>query len=129
MLMVLEESRLRERRLRAVSTTLAVVFLLAGGTKLMRPPLQVDMFRQFGLPGWTLTVVGALEIIFAALTFGRSTRAYGAVGLVAVMVGAALTHVMTGVMLPMLFINAVLFGAAAWVVIKHRPTFLFPRLT
>ena len=40
-----------------------------------------------------------------------------------VMIGASLAHVMTGVMLYLLFLNAALCFAAGWVMLKHRPFF------
>ena len=67
--------------------------------------------------------VGALEIVCAGLLRSVVTRSYGAMGLAALMIGASIAHVMTHVMLPMLFINAALCFAAGWLVMKHRPEF------
>lgn len=106
-----------------VTGVLAVVFLAAGVTKLISLPLQVDLFHRLGLPHWVLLTVGALEIVFAGLLISRTTRSYGAIGLAMVMTGASFAHVMTHVMLPMLFVNAALCFAAGWLVMKHRPEF------
>lgn len=107
-----------------VIAVLACVFLAAGLTKLIGLPLQVELFHQFGLPHWVLLVVGTLEIVFGVLLISRTTRAYGAMGLVCVMIGASFAHIMAHVMLPMLFLNAALCFAAGWLVLKHRPAFL-----
>jgi putative oxidoreductase len=107
-----------------VTAVLACVFVAAGLTKLIGLPQQVDLFHQFGLPHWVLLLVGALEIVFAALLISRTTRSYGAMGLACVMIGASFAHIMAHVMLPMLFVNAALCFAAGWLVLRHRPEFL-----
>ena len=107
-----------------VTAVLACVFLPAGLTKLIGLPLEVDLFHRFGLPHWALLVVGTLEIVFALLLISRTTRSYGAMGLVCVMIGASFAHIFAHVMLPMLFVNAALCFAAGWLVLKHRPEFL-----
>lgn len=122
--MPLEDPARVERRLWFVTTFLSVVFLSAGLVKWLRLALVVELFRRFGLPAWTLPVVGTLEIGFTALLLNPATRPYGAMGLGLVMAGAVFTHVMTGVALPMLFINALLFTGCVWVVMKHRPAFM-----
>jgi uncharacterized membrane protein YphA (DoxX/SURF4 family) len=107
-----------------VTVVLAVVFLAAGLTKLIGLPQQVELFHRFGLPHWALLVVGTLEILFALLLFARPTRSYGAMGLTLVMIAGSFGLVMSHVMLPMLFVNAVLGFSAAWLVLKRRPEFL-----
>lgn len=122
--MPLEDPERVQRRLRFVTTAMAVVFFLAGLAKWLRLSMVVELFRQLGLPGWMLLVVGTLEIGFATLLINRPTRPYGAMGLAVVMAGAVMTHAMTGVMLPMIFLNALLFTGCVWVVIKDRPAFM-----
>ena len=39
------------------------------------------------------------------------------------MIGASGAHVMTGAVLPLLFLNAALCFAAGWVVLQRRPSF------
>lgn len=117
-------SRSRQTQVWIVTAVLAVTFLAAGLTKLIGLPQQVELFHRFGLPHWVLLTAGTLEIACAGLLLNRSTRSSGAIGLALVMIGASLTHVMTHVMLPVLFLNAALGFAAGWLILKHRPGFL-----
>jgi len=76
-----------------VQALLAVVFLFAGGSKLVLP---LDaMTKQLPLPGWFLRstgvveVLGALGLVLPALLRIRPRLViYAAAGLVAVMIGA-----------------------------------------
>ena len=113
-----------QRRLRVITTILGVVFISAGLTKWLRLPLWVELFHRFGMPDWSLLIVGTLEVAFATLLVNRPTRPYGAMGLAAMLVGMIMTHVMTGVGLPMMFPNVFLFTGCVWVVIKDRPRFM-----
>lgn len=122
------EPNKKERWLRVVSSILASVFIIMGLAKWIGQPTMVQMFKDFTFPPWMLPLVGTLEVGFAVFTFIPATRGYGALGLAGVMIGAAITHIMTGVMLPMLFVNLALFLAAAWIVTKQRPPFLSPRM-
>jgi hypothetical protein len=118
-------SRRRKAQLMNVATVaLVVVFVASGAAKLFGVAQVVTVFRQLGLPHWVLVAVGAVELSSAGLMLGASTRAYGALGLAVVMIGASLAQVMTGVMLPLLFANALLCFIAGWVVLQHRPAFL-----
>lgn len=106
-----------------VSVVLGLVFAADGVTKVLGLSLQVES-HQFGLPSWVLPVVGLFELVFAGLLVAKVTRSWGAMGLACVVIGESLARVMTQVMLPMLFVNAVLGFAAGWLVLKHRPAFL-----
>lgn len=108
----------------AGTVLLVVVFLISGVAKLVGIEQVLMLFRQLGLPHWAVVAVGAVELTCAGLMLSWSTRAYGALGLAMVMIGASLAHVMTGVMLPLLFANAILCFIAGWVVLQHRPQFL-----
>ncbi|MDP1828128.1 MAG: DoxX family protein [Archangium sp.] len=108
----------------AATALLVVVFVASGVAKLLGVHQVKTLFGQFGLPHWALVAVGAVELTCAGLLLSWSTRAYGALGLAMVMIGASLAHVMTGVMLPLLFANAILCFIAGWVVLQHRPSFL-----
>ena len=113
----------KSKQILIVSVVLALVFLVAGVSKLIGLPLMVDMFHRLGLPHWVLLTVGTVEIVGALLLLNSGTRPYAATGLALVMIGASLAHVMTGVMLPMLFFNAALCFATGWVLLQHRPSF------
>ena len=107
-----------------VAALLAAVFLAAGIAKLVGVPVVVSVFHDFGLPHWTLLLIGVAEVSLALMLLVRSTRAWAALGLSLLMIAASFAHVMTHVMLPLLFANAVLCFAAGWLVLQHRPQFL-----
>ncbi|MDP1824289.1 MAG: DoxX family protein [Archangium sp.] len=111
-------------RMRLVTLVLGLVFLTSGATKLLGLSTLGDFFVHLRLPPWMLPAVGGAEFIVGLLTLNRSTHWYGAVGVAVMMIGAALTHVMTGYLLPMVFLNAALLAASVWVVVKDRPFFL-----
>lgn len=111
-------------RMRLVTLVLGFVFLTSGATKLLGLSELAAFFVSLRLPAWMLPAVGGAELIVGLLTLNRSTHSYGAVGVALMMIGAALSHVMTGFMLPMVFLDAVLFVAAVWVIVKDRPFFL-----
>ena len=80
-----------------LSLVLSVVFLVAGGTKLVGLDFQVERFATWGLPGWRfIYVVGGIEVIGATLLVFPRTREYGAGLLVVLMLSAISTHVRTG---------------------------------
>lgn len=91
---------------------LVITFLAAGASKLLAVPMVVAQFEAFGLPRWALVAVGATELGVAALLFVRKTRFFGALAVCATMLGAAAVHLISGVALPMLFANALLFAGA-----------------
>lgn len=112
------------RRESIITGVLVVVFAAAGVAKVVGLEQPVSLFRQFGFPPWMLIGVGATEILLSLLLLLRSTRGDAAVGLCLVMIAASLAHVMTGVMLPMLFANALLCFSAGWLVMHNRPALL-----
>ena len=71
----------------------AVAFTIAGAAKLRRAKPLVDQFREFGLPGWSILAVGALEVLGAAGLIVDVTRFWAALGLVLLMLGAVANHV------------------------------------
>ncbi len=112
------------KRQTIVAGLLAVLFIGAGISKIAGLEIPTSLFRQFGLPHWMMVGIGAAEIILALMLVPRSTRSHGAVGLALLMIGASLSHVMTGVMLPLLFPNAVFCFAAGWLIMENRPAVL-----
>jgi uncharacterized membrane protein YphA (DoxX/SURF4 family) len=80
-----------------LSLVLSVVFLVAGGTKLVGVDFQVERFATWGLPGWWfIYLVGGIEVIGATLLTFPRTRGYGAGLLAVLMLSAISTHVRTG---------------------------------
>jgi putative oxidoreductase len=67
---------------------LALVFSLAGGTKLVGVPAMVAEFAQIGIGQWFRYVTGLLEVSGAIGLLIRKFRFWAALQIVAVMVGA-----------------------------------------
>jgi uncharacterized membrane protein YphA (DoxX/SURF4 family) len=110
----------RERGWRAllllVSGLLTAIFLVAGAAKLAGGDEFVKGFAQFGFPKWFLYFTGAMEVVSAALLWVPRLRWLGALGIVAVMIGAVLTHLTHGQarMAPIPLALGILAGLVAW---------------
>jgi uncharacterized membrane protein YphA (DoxX/SURF4 family) len=70
----------------------AAAFLAAGGAKLAGAPMMVGIFDQIGAGQWFRIFTGAVEVTGAIAILVPATVAFGAVLLVATMVGAVFTH-------------------------------------
>ena len=70
---------------------LSVAFLLAGGAKLAGAKPLADQFCEFGLPLWSMRVIGALELVGAIWV--EPYPFWAALGLAGLMVGAVVNHV------------------------------------
>ena len=95
---------------------LTLAFVMAGGTKLMGQEMHVENFIRWGYPGWFMYVTGLIEIGSVILMWIPKTRLYGALGLVAVMLGAVATHTINSEpeMFPVVGTLLVLSGIVAW---------------
>lgn len=71
---------------------LALVFLLAGGIKLLSKPVTVQEFNQVGLGQWFRYFTGALEVTGAVCILIPKVSRWGALLLALVMVGAIVAH-------------------------------------
>src|SRR6266446_5660366 len=93
----------------------AAAFLAAGGSKLAAAPAMVEMFGKLGAGQWFRYLTGAMEVIGAVALLVPRAAFYGAVLLVAVMVGAVVTHlaVLGGSPIPALVL-LVIVGTVAW---------------
>jgi putative oxidoreductase len=85
---------------------LSLVFVAIGVTKFTAPAWETR-FLAWGYPSWARVAVGALEILGAILLWPPRTRRWAACALLAVMAGAALTHLVHGEA-PRIVVNAVL---------------------
>jgi uncharacterized membrane protein YphA (DoxX/SURF4 family) len=85
------------------------VFAYSGISKLIGGSPLIDRFTYWGYPAWFLLVVGAAEVVGAALLILPKTALYGAIVLGAVMAGAVFTHVRYAEWFPALFVVIVLF--------------------
>lgn len=110
--------------LRWLGFTLGALFVASGLTKLVALPTWTQLFEAFHLPSWSVFVVGGVELVSGALVALPRTRPWGAMGLMVVMAGAVLARAFNGVALPWMFLDAVLFTAALWIVREQRPRFL-----
>jgi uncharacterized membrane protein YphA (DoxX/SURF4 family) len=70
----------------------ALMFLMAGSSKLRGVPEMVGLFQAIGIGQWFRYLTGSLEVIGAVLLVVPRLAAFGAALLVAVMVGAVATH-------------------------------------
>jgi putative oxidoreductase len=72
---------------------LASLFLNVGGSKLAGAPDMVALFEAIGVGQWFRYVTGLVEVGSAIALFVPSLALFGAVALVATMLGAIATHV------------------------------------
>jgi uncharacterized membrane protein YphA (DoxX/SURF4 family) len=82
----------------ALWIVLGVMFIMAGGSKLMGNHSQVEHFAQWGYPLWFLYLTGIIEVGGGICLFIPKAQFYGIVVLSITMVGAALTHLRAGEM-------------------------------
>jgi len=97
---------------------LAGLFLNAGGSKLAGAPDMVALFEAIGVGQWFRYVTGLIEVASAIALFVPSLALFGAVALVATMLGAIATHVFVLGVSPA--VPAVLLLAALVVVWARR---------
>jgi len=82
----------------ALWVVLGLMFIMAGGAKLMGEHSQVEHFVQWGYPMWFLYLTGMIELGGGLCLFIPKAQFYGIVVLSITMVGAALTHLKAGEM-------------------------------
>jgi putative oxidoreductase len=75
-----------------VQIALAGMFLLAGSSKLLGADAMVGLFDAIGIGQWFRYVTGLIEISSAVALLVPSFALFGALALVATMVGAVSTH-------------------------------------
>ncbi len=93
-----------------------LAFLMAGGTKLIADPMHVENYARWGYPGWFMYVTGIIEVGSIILMWIPKTRLYGALGIVAVMVGAFGTHLINSEfgMVPIPIVLGLMAAVVAW---------------
>jgi len=79
-----------------VQIALAVMFLFAGGSKLMGAPAMVALFGAIGVGQWFRYVTGAIEFGAAVALLIPSAAVFGATLLIPTMIGAIATNVFLG---------------------------------
>jgi len=97
-----------------------VLFIVAGGAKLMGSHSQIEHFSQWGYPVWLLYLTGIIEVGGGICLLIPKLQFYGIAVLSLTMVGAALTHVKAGEMeafpVPVVLLSLLLL--LAWTVRK-----------
>jgi putative oxidoreductase len=76
----------------AVQIALAGMFLLAGSSKLLGAPAMVGLFDAIGIGQWFRYLTGLIEVGSAIALLVPSFAVFGALALVATMVGAVAVH-------------------------------------
>lgn len=116
------DSLWKRRLLTGLCIFLAVEFLFGGAFKFVSgetffgPPYE-EKFVNWGYPAWFRFVVGIGEMISAVLLLFPRTRFIGAMGLVIILIGAVMTHIVNqhpfshSISAP---IHLVLTGIVAW---------------
>ena len=84
--------RARRIALWVAQLALAAMFLLAGGSKLLGVPAMVALFDAIDIGQWFRYVTGLIEVGSAMALLVPSFAVFGALALVATMVGAIVTH-------------------------------------
>lgn len=82
-----------ERALRAAATG---IFLVGAGMKLATLPFEVSSFERFGYAPWFMYLIGVAQLLGAALLWVPGWIGLAALGLGAMMVGAAASHLLAG---------------------------------
>ncbi len=96
---------------------LAVVFVLAGGVKLIGTRPMVQEFAQIGIGQWFRYLTGILEVTGAIGLFVPKYRFWAALQIAAVMVGATVVNIVILHQPPLARLTAVLMALAfalAW---------------
>ena len=99
---------------------MAVVFVIAGATKLLDARYVVGHCELWGFPRWIPYTTGAIELLCGVLLLFPATRFYGATPMVCMMALGLLSRWETGESVPAVLavVLAVMCATVAW---KHRP--------
>ena len=94
---------------------LAVIFLMAGGSKLAGAPAMVSLFGALGFGQWFRYVTGVIEVTSAIALLVPSAALFGALLLIPTMLGAIVTNVFVVPASPVMPLLLLLAAAAvAW---------------
>ena len=96
-----------------LKVVLGLMFLAAGSGKFTAAAFWEPRFDGWGFPGGTNAVIGVLEILGAIALFVPKTSKMAAWGLIGIMAGALMTHVVHqeyGEIIRPLIFMALLFG-------------------
>jgi len=93
---------------------LALMFLMAGGSKLAGVPAMVSLFGALGLGQWFRYVTGVIEVGSAIALLVPSAAIYGAMLLIPTMLGAAAANLYLGQSSAVPLVLLLLAAAVAW---------------
>ena len=94
---------------------LALMFLMAGGSKLAGVPVMVSLFGQIGVGQWFRYVTGAIELTAGIALLIPSAAIFGAMLLIPTMIGAIVVNVFVVPASPVAPLVLLLLAAAvAW---------------
>lgn len=106
-----------------LSVLLGLSFLMAGWPKVMPGENMVRRFENWGYSAEFTVLIGILELLGGLLVLLPKTAFYGALLVAILMVGAAYTHLSTGIGSPM-FAMIYLAIAVAVMVMRYRSAWL-----
>ena len=111
----LQRSRASLVALWLTQVALALMFLMAGGSKLAGVPAMVSLFDLIGIGQWFRYVTGVIEVISGIALLVPSAAVFGALLLIPTMLGAIITNVFVVPASPMPPLVLLLLAAAvAW---------------
>jgi len=93
---------------------LGVIFLFSGGSKLVGAPAMVNLFAAIGWGQWFRYVTGAIEVGAAIALMIPSAAPFGAILLVATMIGAAAANLFLGQSPAVPLVLSLVAAAVAW---------------
>lgn len=110
------QARTKNITLWVIQAALALFYAVQGVMKLAGGDEVVANFTRWGFPNKFYLLIGALELLGAIGLVVPRSSAYAAMGLIAVMLGAAVTHITHGeiMMLPMPVVPMLLLGVVAY---------------
>lgn len=92
----MDQSRVKSAISWLVQILLAIFYALAASGKLISRPQVIEMFRNWGFPDKFYLVIGILELLGAIGLLIPRIASYAASGLIMLMIGAAVTHLVNG---------------------------------
>lgn len=115
--------RFRELGAWVVAIMLAGAFLLTGGIKLLGSPEMIATFQRWGFTEWFMYAIGTIEVVAAIALLVPALAFFGALLIVAEMIGAFYTHFVAGEY-AMLIVPFAMASMAAWLAWARRPRWL-----
>src|SRR6202051_36097 len=94
---------------------LALMFLMAGGSKLAGVPAMVSLFDALGLGQWLRYVTGVIEVTSGIALLVPSAAIFGAMLLIPTMLGAAAANLFLGQSPAAPLVLLLLAAAVAWI--------------